>query len=91
MNYYMEMTTEDKPPLEHDEIARTARRIWEQEGRQAGRDLENWLRAERELLGRRSHASPSRPSPATAVPAPSQGARKPIRLPNSIQTPVHTR
>ena len=91
MSYNMEPTIEDRPPLEHDQIARTARRIWEQEGRQTGRDLQNWLRAERELLGRRNQASPSRPSPATAVPVPSQGTRKPIRLPNSTQTPVHTR
>jgi Protein of unknown function (DUF2934) len=32
-----------------EEIARRAQALWEQEGRPDGRDVEFWLRAEREL------------------------------------------
>jgi len=35
------------PPAE--EISKRAFQIWEQNGRVPGRDLENWLQAEREL------------------------------------------
>jgi hypothetical protein len=35
--------------LTAEEIARRAYEIYEREGRQAGRELENWLRAEAEL------------------------------------------
>lgn len=34
----------------HEEIARMAAHLWEEEGRLAGRDLEYWLRAEQQLL-----------------------------------------
>ena len=33
----------------HDSIAARAHQLWEQQGRPAGRDLDNWLQAEREL------------------------------------------
>ena len=33
----------------HDLIASRARQIWEASGRPTGRDLENWLQAEREI------------------------------------------
>jgi hypothetical protein len=35
----------------HEEIARRAHEIWEQEGRPHGRDAEHWLVAERQLHG----------------------------------------
>ena len=79
----MRTINESETPATRDEVARLARQIWEREGRQAGRDLEYWLQAEREVLDRRKPASPARPSPATAVAAPSRGAKKPIRLPDS--------
>jgi hypothetical protein len=34
----------------HDAISNRAREIWESSGQIDGRDLENWLQAERELL-----------------------------------------
>ena len=37
----------------HDEIARRAREIYERSGRIPGRDLENWLEAESQLLSTR--------------------------------------
>lgn len=35
----------------HDNIAARARELWEGYGRPAGRDVEIWLEAERQLLG----------------------------------------
>jgi len=35
----------------HDAVARRAFELWEQNGRQPGRALENWLQAEAELRG----------------------------------------
>ena len=87
----MRTTSENETPAARDDIARLAQQIWEREGRQAGRDLEYWLQAERELLGRRNLTSLTRPRPRTAVTVPSPGARKPIRLPDSTTKPVYTR
>jgi len=33
----------------YDQISQRAQQIWESSGREPGRDLENWLRAESEL------------------------------------------
>jgi hypothetical protein len=38
-----------------EQIARRAYEIYEREGRQPGRELENWLRAEAELTGQSTH------------------------------------
>jgi Protein of unknown function (DUF2934) len=38
----------------HEEIARLAHRFWTERGRQHGHDTEDWLRAERQLLGKAS-------------------------------------
>jgi hypothetical protein len=54
----MRTKSESETSANRAEIARLAQQIWEREGRQAGRDLEYWLQAERELLGRRNLASP---------------------------------
>ena len=86
----MRTESENEMPANRDDIARLAQQIWEREGRQAGRDLEYWLQAERELLGRRNLTIHTRPRPRTAVTVPSQGARKPIRLPDSTTKSVYT-
>jgi hypothetical protein len=49
------------PTLSHEEIERRAYRIFRQRGSQPGRDLENWLAAERELLDEIRHAAAPRP------------------------------
>jgi hypothetical protein len=36
----------------HEEIARLASDLWQTEGRQSGRDLEYWLRAEQQLAAK---------------------------------------
>lgn len=46
----METAMEQKPALNHDEIAKVARELWQKEGCQNGRDLEYWLQAEQQLL-----------------------------------------
>jgi outer membrane protein TolC len=41
---------------DHAHIAQRAYELYEQRGRQEGRDLEDWLKAERELCGAVHHA-----------------------------------
>ena len=41
---------------DHAHIAQHAYKLYEQRGRQDGRDLEDWLKAERELGGAMHHA-----------------------------------
>lgn len=38
--------------VQHDRIAQRAYELWEQRGRQNGHEMEDWLRAERELKNR---------------------------------------
>ena len=45
----------------HEEIARLAYAYWEARGHPHGSAQEDWFRAERELLRRRSSAEPSYP------------------------------
>ena len=45
------------PATLEDEIRIRAYLLYEQEGRQHGRDEEYWLRAESEVLGQRGHRS----------------------------------
>ena len=40
--------------VSHEEIARLAHRFWAERGGLHGHDAEDWLRAERELLGKAS-------------------------------------
>ena len=42
--------------VDHAHIAQRAYELYEQRGRQDGRDLEDWLKAERELGGAVHHA-----------------------------------
>ena len=46
----MERSTKQQQTVSHDEIAMVARKIWQEEGCQKGRDLEYWLKAERQIL-----------------------------------------
>jgi hypothetical protein len=57
----------------HEAVAQRAKQIWEIEGRQAGRDLEYWLRAERELKARPQAA----PAAATRLPEASRQSKGP--------------
>jgi hypothetical protein len=40
--------------VSHEQIAQLAHRYWAERGRQHGHDAEDWLRAERALLGKAS-------------------------------------
>jgi hypothetical protein len=83
----MKTAKEDSAQLQHAKIAELARRIWEDEGRQAGRDMEYWLRAERQLVSGRQTS----PGGAKAAGAgQTEGARRVFKLPASITDAVHT-
>ena len=71
----MKQITSDSPAKE--KIAALARQLWEQDGWQAGRDLDYWLKAEQQLsparqqvnaatasLAAQSNAVPNRPKVA---------------------------
>jgi hypothetical protein len=47
------MPVQHTPANAEEEIRRRAYELYEQDGRQHGKDREHWLRAEAEILGRR--------------------------------------
>ena len=58
----MEVSSEQKPETArtsdvHEAIGRRAREIYEKSGRIAGRDLENWVQAEAEILSERKRGA----------------------------------
>ena len=53
--------------LTHEEIAQRAHAIYEENGRLAGRDLDNWLQAETELQDTRKRSATPRPENREAV------------------------
>jgi len=53
----MQNGTEPMPTFGHDDIAKAAWNIWQQEGRPEGRDQEHWLKAEQQLLMARNGRS----------------------------------
>jgi len=57
-------STDIRTEVAHEEIARRAHELWEQEGRPEGRHGEHWLAAEAQLRG---------PGPAPAATAPATG------------------
>ncbi len=59
-------STEGRPT--HEEISERAKLIYEQNGRQPGHDLDNWLQAEAQLMAARKRVNdrPSQPQPAQA-------------------------
>jgi hypothetical protein len=57
-----QMTNSDNKPT-HEEIARRAQAIFEQSGRVPGRDMQNWLEAEKQLTA----ASKTGPQARAAV------------------------
>jgi hypothetical protein len=79
----MKTATENNPPVGHEAIANLARQIWEQEGRQPGQDLANWLRAERQLLAGSHRQSNFPANPPPTVTASSLRPRKAGRGPAS--------
>jgi Protein of unknown function (DUF2934) len=48
--------TARRAEVHHDRVARHVYELYEQRGRQDGRDLEDWLKAERDLGGAVHHA-----------------------------------
>lgn len=66
----------------HQEIAKRAYALWEQEGCPHGRDLEHWDKAERELT--MPGGGPSAGSAGTASPVESPASAKSLRKPRLI-------
>ena len=63
-------STTSNQELTHQEIAIAAYALFEKSGRIPGRDTENWLQAEAQLLEERRLASPGQsPSPGAAKPS----------------------
>lgn len=80
----MKTVTEKHVRVQREEIAKLAKQIWESEGMQAGRDLDYWLRAERQL---RSSRDPGSNLPSTQLATETAEPRrtgKAIRLPDSV-------
>ncbi len=71
----MKTTNESQGHVGHEEIAQLAKQIWEREGRQGGKDVEYWLRAEHELFSGRHRTSRSPANAPTAETAASPGTR----------------
>jgi len=67
----------------HQEIAKRAYALWEQEGRPHGRDLEHWGRAERELTVPGSELSAGSVSTASPVESPASAAKS-LRKPRLV-------
>jgi hypothetical protein len=76
-----QMTHSESRPT-HEEIARRAQAIYEESGRVPGRDQQNWLKAEAQLMGaRKRDAEGSNNANAGARPAaktPQQPANNPL-------------
>jgi hypothetical protein len=72
----MQRSTEQQM-LSHDDIAKAAWSIWQQEGCLPGRDLEHWLKAEQQLLAAKREQS-AKPLISTARLKTSAG---PVRHP----------
>lgn len=73
----MNVTSEPKPALNHDEIANLAWQIWQAEGGQPGRDQEYWLKAEQQLLKARQPNSDRTNGSGAKRKAASSGGKKP--------------
>ena len=79
----MKMTSQNGRRIGHSEIAALAKQLWEREGRRAGRDLEYWLRAERQLHSAGGGASEAPVRGTAETVATSAGTSRTIRLPDS--------
>jgi hypothetical protein len=75
-----------EPPMDHestqvshDEIARLAQSIWEEEGRPEGRSIEHWLRAENQLRNAKN-SQPASKSIQLLLPPESQRTGRKTRV-----------
>jgi hypothetical protein len=58
---YLGMSTTPTPPPSHEAISHRAHALWEEAGRPEGRDVADWLQAEKELLAQQGPETPSAP------------------------------
>lgn len=80
----MKTVTEKHAHVRHEDIAELAKQIWKSEGRQAGRDLEYWLRAERQLSSSKDSGNNLTSKQLSTDTAQSRGTGKAIKLPDSV-------
>ena len=84
----MKMKNENDTPANHAQIAKWARQIWESEGRQPGRDLEYWLRAEKQVQSKGNSLTNAGVQRSNLGTAWSPGASKAISLPDAARIPT---
>jgi len=77
----MEARNISNTKIAQNEIAARAYQIWESHGRPAGRELEHWLQAEKELRSAKGGPSSDRPEPGRRSEQPSRSA-PPSRTPS---------
>jgi hypothetical protein len=89
---YMSMitTSENDQQVEHDEIAKLAKRFWESEGRPVGRDLEYWLRAEQAVRSSRRRGNHLPGNGAAVLESRQRRKSRNIKLPDSSTKLAHT-
>jgi len=82
-----QLTNSDNKPT-HQEIALRAYALFEQNGRVSGRDRENWLAAEAQLIAERNgrRAPESNQSPKATPPKPAPKAAEPPPKPKLAET-----
>lgn len=57
------MKENNTPTPSHEKVADLARQLWEQDGRQTGRDLEYWVKAEQQLASANAPGNPAKSNP----------------------------
>jgi len=72
---------QDPININHGEIAQRAAQLWELAGHPVGRDAENWLQAEAELLAARKRVR----LPEAGDRRPTRSAKRPSRAPQPSQ------
>lgn len=60
-------STSAAPALSHERIAERARELWMHRGSPAGRDLEHWLEAERQLRNEQQRSNVGKNAPSNAA------------------------
>ena len=79
--------TQSNDRLDHDEISRVAKAIWEEEGRPEGCDHDHWMRARRMLEERGAEAGTAGPA-ASGIDAPRADAAAPESAAPDAARPV---
>lgn len=77
--------------ISQDEIAKRAYEIYERNGCQPGRDVENWLAAEAELSAAQKQQSAQQKQESTKRPRSTPPMNQPPQIPQRQMTPLAAR